>query len=196
MATDRLKQCLQLYRDDPPPILQFSVPLDRLMDAEHCIMLEQLLENAGGAWETRKAMPSLGDQLPDRSGLYMFVWRPPFGMLMAADLTSKTPLHWVLYVGRAGDARSNNTLKSRYNGEYAKLVAGDPEQLWSQPEPIERQARLRRYLSMWPLEYWFTTIDDKTRIAQLESKLIRLLAPPLNYQGGPKLRKGKAEKAF
>ncbi|NQE65004.1 hypothetical protein E1H18_785 [Caulobacter sp. RHG1] len=53
---------------------------------------------------------------------------------------------------------------------------------------MNRAAALKKYLSLWPLEYWFLPVEDRTAIPDLEKRLIRLFAPPLNKIGRLRVR--------
>lgn len=197
MSDELLHRALERHRDDDPPRLDFSVPLDRLMDVAHCKTLAQDLEHMGpDGWEIVKATPTAWRRIPSVAGIYMFVWQPAFGLRTAAS-ARRTTFPWVLYVGSAGDGSNKNTLKARYKGEYARLVGSDPEVLWSGDVPTSREDRLGRFLSITPLQYWYCAIEDRAEIRALEKRLFALFAPPLNSAGSPRLRPvGKASPAF
>jgi hypothetical protein len=198
MSNDRLNKALERHRDDDPPRLDFSVPLDRLMDAAHCRTLEDDIQQvAADGWEVVKATPTAWRMIPASPGLYMFVWQPAFELHVATAPSGRITFPWVLYVGKAGDGINRNTLKSRYKDEYASLVGADPEVLWSTRPPTSRQARLTRFLSIVPLQFWYCAIEDGSAIHALEKRLFTLFAPPLNTAGSPRLRPvGKAGPAF
>jgi len=197
MPDDCLKRALERHRDDDPPRLEFSVPLDRLMDTEHCRMLAADIERvAPYGWEIVKATATAWRKIPASPGLYIFVWQPTFELQVATPSDRRMAFPWVLYVGKAGDGKNRNTLKSRYKGEYAGLVGSDPEVLWSDP-PANREDRLRHYLSIVPLQFWYCAIEDGSAIHALEKRLFTLFAPPLNMIGSPRLRPvGKPRPAF
>jgi hypothetical protein len=167
------------------------------MDSQYCqTLIEDLAIVAGDGWEVLKATKSAWRMIPNSPGLYMFVWKPSFELQMAKPPPQRVPFPWVLYVGRTGDASSKNTLKKRYREAYAKVVAGDPEALWDARQPRSRAERLRRYLSIVPLEFWYTVVSNVDAIAELERRLFNLFAPPFNVSGGPRLHPTKPEKAF
>lgn len=183
-----------MHRDDPPPMLAFDVPLNYLMDTDHCNMVTEEFKRLGTAWVTRKAVRNLWEQLPKKSGLYMFVWRPTLRFNLEA--VPEMSFSWVLYVGRAGDATSLNTLRDRYRAEYSRYVSGDPGVLWNTSRYADRKDRLRRFLTLTPLEYWYTEVAERDKIQMLEKRILKILSPPLNMAGGPKLRSTKPVKAF
>lgn len=164
------------------------------MDPDLGEMLGKDLRATGSAWEVRRATPTLWQTIPAKTGLYMFVYRSH--LKLALDDQKCHQATWVLYVGRAGSPESERTLKDRYKSEYCKYVGGDPEQLWGDEAPTGRAAMLRQYLSIWPTEYWFLVVEDRKRIPELEDRLIKLFAPPLNRNGLLRLRKGEAKPAF
>jgi hypothetical protein len=156
-----------------------------------------MLSDVGSEWEIRVAQPDLYNQLPMESGLYMFVWKPELKFTAAAKPKVRS-FPWILYIGQAGADSSSNTLRSRYK-EYAKLMNGDPEDLFSRNAPANRDERMSRYLRLRPLEYWWKEISDQSKILKLERALVTLLHPPLNSQhnrGRIAVRKGTSTNAF
>lgn len=147
-----------------------------------------------GGWENMRATPTLGNHIPLRTGLYMFVYRSQIDFVMA-DGTSHIPT-WILYVGRAGSANSDRTLRDRYKSEYCKYIGGNLEQLWAAEKPRTRSELLQRYLSIWPLEYWWLVVEDRGKIESLEKRLIKLFSPPLNKQERLKANFGSVKPAF
>jgi hypothetical protein len=170
--------------------------LQDLLNAEFCKNVTQELAVGGRAWEVQRATPELWQQIPDRPGLYMFVFNPHLRLKMAHPET-ETALPRALYVGRAGSASGSGTLRARYRTEYKNYVCCDPDRLWEDVSGNERKHLLRKYLNLWPLQYWYLEIAERETIARLEKGLIKLLNPPLNYQGTAKLRPvGLAGPAF
>jgi hypothetical protein len=179
----RLRQCLELHRGSPSPTLRFEPPFDRLMDSQLCAALVSALASYGTPWTQKLATPELWQQIPAAHGLYMFVWRPPLRVSTAEALPdTHVTFPWVLYIGRAGNESGGGTLRDRYKREYMHYVAGDPEALWDAEMPQGREALLRRYLRLQPLEYWWSEVVERSRIVPLEKRLIELLNPPLNVQ--------------
>lgn len=195
-TSDAFDPLVRRYVDAPSPGLRIDLGLLRLLDRAYCQSLEQDLRNFASPWEVRAATDQLAEMLPDAPGIYMFVWRPPFTFCLADGGVSAGPFH-ILYVGQAGGEKSSSgTLRGRYKG-YRKHLSGDPEALWVDGTiPDRRDALLARYLTLRPLEYWFSIIEDKRRISLLEDRLIKLLNPPLNTNQGPKLRPHSAKPAF
>jgi hypothetical protein len=195
---DSLRAAINRHRDDPAPRLNFSVALDRLMDNEYCGSLIADLAQAGiDGWEVVKATREAWRTIPARPGLYMFVWEPKFQLPLAREGLAFAKFPIVLYIGRAGDGKSTNTLKKRYRDEYSRFVETDPEILWSPGGATTREARLAKYLSIVPMQFWYSVIDDRQTIASLEQRLFNLFTPPLNSSGGPRLRPvGKPTAAF
>ncbi|MGY1714215.1 hypothetical protein ACI78R_07145 [Geodermatophilus sp. SYSU D01106] len=193
--SDALRTALQMHCDDDWASVTFRPPFLRLLDVDHCSVLSAQLAELG-EWEIRSAVPDL--QLPDAPGLYMFVWRPTL-VLKAAQAPHERTFPWVLYCGRTGAGASTNTLASRFRTGYSKYLIGEPSDLFLREPPADRAGRLGRYLQLRPLEFWFLEIDDQVKIAQLEKRLIKALAPPLNSQHNPSrlpVRSGKPVSAF
>ena len=186
--TDTLGRLILRHRDAPSPGLLVEWELLRLLDRAGCAALEDDLKEIAGPWETYEATERLWQALPDAPGLYMFVWRPPFRLAVADDRKPGS-IFQVLYVGQAGASRDEhgNTLRERYKS-YRKYLRGDPERLWAPGEPVSRNQRLARYLTLRPLEYWFAVVSDRSQVENLESRLTTLLNPPINDRGRPKIR--------
>ena len=176
-----LREAIALHRDDISATVSFTPCLIKLLDNTYCGMVSEMLNEVGLEWEIRVAQPDLYHQLPMRPGLYMFVWNPEFELTAAIEPKGRS-FPWILYIGQAGAGKSNNTLRSRYKNEYAKLLNGDPENLFAREVPVDREERMSRYLRLRPLEYWWKEIGDHSRISKLERTLVRLFRPPLNSQ--------------
>ena len=175
--------------------LNFSLPVHTLIDAVHCSSISKLIHRNGAMWERHLATPTLGESLPDKKGLYMFVWKPQL------KLEVENPRHtfqpsWVVYVGKAGiDGGTHDTVRHRYQTEYSKYVGKDPSALWSSAASDSRHERLSRYLTLRPLEYWFLPVMDPTQLHHLERSLIKIINPPANRQHGSRLRTTVTEPA-
>jgi hypothetical protein len=193
-----LQQAIALHRDDTSVTLNFTPCLVRLLDNSHCQMVSESLRALGSDWEIRAAQPDLYYQLPMRSGLYMFVWNPDLKLTVADGPKIRT-FPWILYIGQAGAGSSTNTLRDRYKSTYAKLLSGDPNQLFASGAPANRYERLSRYLRLRPLEYWWKEIPDQSIISRLEKALVAAIQPPLNSQhnhGRLPVRRGTSTRAF
>lgn len=189
-----IRDTLARHREQSSIGLGLTLPINWQLDSDLGSALTNDLSGAGAAWEVRRATPGLWQSIPSRCGLYMFVYRSHLKMNLEDGTHHQAT--WVLYVGRAGSSESARTLKERYRGEYGRYVGGDPENLWSS-EPLACRADvLRRYLSIWPLEYWFLVVEDREKIPHLEDRLIKLFSPPLNRNGLLRLRKGEPQPAF
>lgn len=168
------------------------------MQTNHCKTLAEDLDRvAPDGWEVVKATPTAWRMIPPSPGLYLFVWQPAFELHVATSPAGRKSFPWILYVGKAGDGTNQNTLKSRYKTEYASLVGADPEALWSEGPPTTREERLKRFLSIVPLNFWYCAIEDGSAIQALERRFFALFCPPLNTAGSRRLRPvGKATPAF
>lgn len=201
-----LRKALERHRDSGSGALQLEIPMANLVDESRCQVLTEDLRQAspGSGWEVHKVKPNLDQQLPDEIGLYMFVWRTFLRLPIDSVNQAVTQpggvdlqrLSFVLYVGKAGGGGGNNTLRKRYKSEYKRLTATSPDLLWETAPMRDRKDRLTRFLNLEELEYWFLTIDDHGAVEDLESRLIRMLNPPLNNQGLPTLRKSEFKPAF
>lgn len=190
--TDDLLRLVHRHRDEPSPVLPTEWPLLRLLDSFGSKALTEDLKEAAQPWEAKEATDRLWEVLPDSPGLYMFVWRPWFRFNMAETLrtddSKPDSVSQILYIGQAGASGTNSgsTLKQRYKS-YSKHIRGDPRELWAPALPMTRP-QLARYLSLRPLEYWFTVIEDRREIKPLESRLISMFNPPMNKNELPKIK--------
>ena len=187
MTSQHLKDSLARHRTDSAVDLHLKPPIGKLLDPDLCRMVQEDIQrwSDGEGWEIQQATPALGPNLPDRSGVYMFVWKPPFTFQVASP-KPQHPLWYALYVGEAGGDGGRNTIRDRYTGEYRRYVQKDHEHLWGQT-PQNRASRLGCFLCLEDLEYWFILVNDPTHTRALERRLIDLLNPPLNARGGLKV---------
>ncbi|MFF4605265.1 hypothetical protein ACFY12_21345 [Streptomyces sp. NPDC001339] len=185
---DALTRIAQRYSEEDSPALPMEVGLHRMLDVERCQQLEADLREFALPWEVYLATEDLAAALPDAPGLYMFVWRPQF-QFHVDSRPAYGSFPKLLYVGQAGASTTDygNTIRQRYK-EYRRYLRGNPESLWTDSEPQTRAQRLSRYLPLRPMEFWCTTVADRSRIRGLEKRLIRLWNPPLNDVDRPKLR--------
>ena len=193
---NRIRDSLLRHRDEDPIPLSFELSITHLMDAKGCSLLTQDLKASCSSWECESATPELGTLLPHCGGLYMFVWHP---QLVLARMTGNSECEhdqrYVLYVGKASGGQ-DATIRDRYQSEYKQFVCQDPEQLWNKGLTAGRRDRLKKYLCLWPLEFWYTEAKVLSSIDNLERRLIKMLSPPLNCQRKPRYKFAKPKSAF
>jgi len=135
----------------------------------------------------------------------MFVWCPPFRLKFAdaIEAYSESPTnaffftHYVVYVGQAGGGGGQGTLCARFKGDYARILEdSSPKELFSRVEARTRKEKLKRYLSLEPLEYWFMVVEDTDTLKDLERSLQQFLNPPAIVQNRPALYTAETRKAF
>ncbi|MEZ0094109.1 hypothetical protein [Streptacidiphilus sp. EB129] len=187
MATpDTAARAVIRHRLDASPAFEIQLGITPMMDVPAHQLLQDDLSRLASPWERLAATEGIVNAIPDEPGLYMFVWRPSIKLTMADRTEGR--FHQVLYIGHAGGAgQMGNTLRNRYR-DYRKHLRGDPESLWTREPPSNRDALLTHYLALRPLEYWFTTVESRSAIKNLEDRLLHLYNPPLNTHGGPTLR--------
>jgi hypothetical protein len=166
------------HRHDPPFAVGLNFPIYTNLDTSLCSTVNTDLEKTGLKWEKRLAIKGLRPHLPQSSGLYMFVYKS--SLIFNTESDALIP-SWVLYVGRAGGANAQNTIRERYK-EYEKYIGEDPERLWEPNHPITRHNRLAKYLTIYPLEFWWLSIEDRMMIESLEDRLIKILDPLINHR--------------
>lgn len=193
-SEDKVRACLAKFRTGPIVGLVQEHPIGYQIDADYCSSITKELQKIGCKWETRRATPTLWRQIPNSSGVYLFLFESTL-VLSTAQSSAFSP-KLVLYVGRAGDDLSRRTLRERYKSEYSKYIGADIEGLWGKEEVRTRAERLARFLRIYPLQYWYCIIEDRSKIAEIESSLIKLLNPPLNIVGRAKLKLSAPIPAF
>ena len=189
-----VRQVLAKYRANPSVGLSFELPIYFQMDQDVCQVLTDEVYKHGAQWEVRTATPNLYQQIPACCGIYMFLFQSNFKFELANQLAFSPA--WILYIGRAGSANSKSTLKDRYKGEYCRYIGESPEVLWNDTIPRNRKELLAKYLTIYPLQYWYSIIEDRSKIEFIEDRLIKLLNPPLNRQNRLKLRPLTSQPAF
>jgi hypothetical protein len=194
MGQDALSQLITANRDNAPDPLELCLPLDRALDEVWCSTASSsILKNK--KWKVKTATQELGEFLPDKTGIYMFVWRLLFPMPTELEIDHK--FRYVLYVGKAGGEGNYSNIQKRYVSGYSKLIGAHPEDIWKR-DATERDEVLRRFLAFKELEYWYIEIENTNLIDAHEQTLIKLFNPPGNTQH-VKLKKqlvGKIQQAI
>lgn len=183
MLEHALKAAILNNMSERSPSLVFEITPDRLVNRDYSENLSNEVFVKLN-WEVLIASQSILDRIPETPGLYMFVWKPYFRL---KNNVGSFDLRYVLYVGKADASTSN--LRTRFKKDYNEHVKQNPDILWSKNDIDSRDKRLRKYLNLWELEYWFcsmTNVDDIEKINKYEKDLIETLSPPINYQYKPK----------
>ena len=102
-----------------------------------------------------------GIVLPDKQGVYILSIS-----IMSDSLPSNS---YVLYVGKAGDINSNNTIKKRYR-DYVN------------PSGYKNRVKVKKMLELWSghLTYSFATVEDGKSTGVVEETLTSIFIPPYN----------------
>lgn len=179
-----LKSQLLLHAGETAHPIRFAYAPCQLSNKEYCDTLRESLSKAfDSKWECKRATPNLHETLPNIPGLYMFVWAPEF--YFAFDNYDRRLYH-ILYIGKTG-SEGSETIKTRYQKGYSKLVGSNPESLWNSSEDKNREARLTRCLNLNEVQYWYLPFsgdpkNTRSAISDYEKRLIVLLSPPGNKQ--------------
>lgn len=173
---DHLSSLLTVNRDNAPDPLELCLPLDRTLDETWCQQTAgSILGNRH--WNRRAATAELAPLLPDKAGLYMFVWKCRFPMPLENDKDYR--FRYVLYVGKAGEATGASTLRKRYESGYSRIIGKCPESIWKR-DARSRDELLDRFLNLKDLEYWFTECGNIEHLEFHEATLIKVFNPPGN----------------
>jgi hypothetical protein len=159
------------------PSVVFEIPPDRLVNKEYCENLsDEIFKKL--KWEVLLASQSIVDRIPETPGLYMFIWKPYFKLSIEKG---DYEFRYVLYIGQANSDTSN--LRTRFRSDYIDFIKSYSDSIWDKVEPNNREQRLKKYLNLWELEYWFCSItnrEDLEKIDKLEIELIETLGPLIN----------------
>lgn len=190
--------------DGISPAVDIRLPVIHVGNLERQRQVSEMLENLG-SWERLRARPSAVREIPKKPGIYMFVWCPPFRLKFADPIKVSNDnqtnayfiTRYVVYVGQAGGGGGQGNLCARFKGEYARaLEDASPKELFSREEARSRKDKLKRYLSLEPLEYWFMVVEDTDSLKALERSLQQFLNPPATVQNRPALYTAETRKAF
>ena len=174
----QLSTLLTVNRDNAPDPLELCLPLDRSLDETWCKATSGSILGRQ-CWNRRQATSELASQLPDKAGLYMFVWKCVFPM--PVEDCKDFRFRYVLYVGKAGDGNGNSSLRKRYEDGYAKIIGRSPESIWFR-DARSRDELLKRLFNFKDLEYWFMESGNIEHLGFHEATLIKLFNPPGNSQ--------------
>ncbi len=99
--------------------------------------------------------------LPDQQGVYAFSIVIENGNLPANS--------YILYVGKAGDVTSNNTIKKRYR-DYVREVR------------VQSRPAIHRMLNLWKghLSYHYAVVPNGVSTGDIEQQLTTIFIPPYN----------------
>jgi len=191
---DEYRAIVEGRQDEEALSIAISLNLPWLLSSGRCQALASDLRTLGNSWEALPVTPGLAEQIPPSPGLYLFVWKPQFEFNFGIHAPRQRPLY-ALYVGKAGiRGGTQDTLRTRFRSAYERYIHGDPSVLWERGRvPINREDRLRTFLTLRPLEYWFLPLSDRSRIddvERIEKKLQLLLSPPINIQHSRGLKLG------
>jgi hypothetical protein len=191
---EELDKLLKINWNNAPPPLELCIPLDQVLD----IGWSRDVSNSiltGKTWVKTPVTSLLRGFLPEKAGLYMFVWKCPFPVPNNDDPNYK--FSYVLYVGKAGSTDSGGTIKSRFANEYENIIGKYPESLWIR-NCETRKDRLKRILNLRELEFWYIELSKLDEIEYHESTLIRIFNPPGNsqFKKSASNLSGKIEKAI
>jgi hypothetical protein len=177
---DAFERLVTVNRSNTAGPICIQLPLTNVLDKRWCEEMSRTIMMRS-KWTVCEATSNLHEILPPKMGLYMFVWKIPFPMpsTKLADSHFRT----IVYIGQAGGKSTENTLQKRYRQEYSSIVGCHPESLWIN-EPKSRQEKLRRYLNLRDLEFWYHDhLNDWTLLEFFENQLISIYNPPANTIG-------------
>lgn len=183
--------------------IQVLLPIERQLDRGQKLIFSDL-KKSFAPWECYSASTSLTRILPEKPGLYMFVWNPPasFSLATSEGCKDEEPFKTVLYVGLA-----ETSIKGRFQEYLAILKTKRPENLFEVSDST-RAGRFQKYLSIYPLQFWWATLNSKQftdpsnmalrveYLKNIEERVIKFFNPPINDQHTIKARVGKQEAAW
>ncbi|EOW9238039.1 hypothetical protein ACOA56_001869 [Vibrio cholerae] len=111
-------------------------------------------------WNTIK-FNEPSSNLPDHQGVYAFSINIEHGSLPSNS--------YILYVGKAGDTTSNNTIKNRYS-DYVREAR------------VQSRPKIHRMLNLWAghLTYHYAEVPNGVSTGDIEKQLTTIFIPPYN----------------
>lgn len=99
--------------------------------------------------------------LPDQQGVYAF------SISVCHKNIPNNSI--ILYVGKAGDLKSNNTIRRRYR-DYVRELR------------VQTRPKIHRMLKLWNdhLTYHFAEVKDELSTGEIEKQLTTIFVPPYN----------------
>lgn len=191
----RLEQNRALRRGEPTPCVPIMLPCDPLLFTSEMTALSALIATRCKTWSFLKADPSIAGELPEESGLYLFVWRPGFALKCETPGRNSQDFAYVLYVGEAGADGGAGTIRGRFSSYKAFLEAG-PDPIWNTADGSLRGVKLSKLLAVRPLEFWWTTCKDLETLGLLERRLVGIFNPPGNQHYRAQLDESRSVPAF
>lgn len=190
----KLKKALLEHAERVIPPLEWGMDVRLTLDEDRLSTLSEAISQNGTKWEKLQANRSALKLIPDRPGLYMFVWRLQVSLHTASEGTYQ--FRKVLYVGKAGPGGAS-TIRKRFSAEYLRHIEGDPSALWTTKFQT-RHDRLSKLLLLQGLELWHCcSRGDEAHLQNWENDLIKVFSPPGNIiNRSPRAKLGKARTAF
>ena len=191
---DEYRNVIEGHQDNLAISLDTALNLPWLLSHVRCDALIREIQAVGSHWECFPANRELADHLPNLPGVYLFVWRPKIEFDFGAH-AKRERLMYPLYVGKAGiQGGTFDTIRNRFRQDYQRFMQKSPAVLWDTTNPPRsREDRLRCFLSLRPLEYWYLPVEDRSlveRVESIERRLLALLSPPINNHHSTGLRPG------
>ena len=162
------------------PVHKFteSTPIEFVQNEDFYTLLYNDLAAVASPWESYPLGQNVFQLLPEEPGLYMFIWSP--NALKFQTDTVPLEVLKILYVGKA-----SVSIKERFRSEYRRILeAASPSYFWEESALESRELRLKRLLSLSPIDIWFCRVskNNVSCIDNLETRLIKLINPPGNVQ--------------
>ncbi|MGL4206359.1 MAG: hypothetical protein ACRCRW_09630 [Aeromonadaceae bacterium] len=112
-------------------------------------------------WSKVSFTPESRAELPRRKGVYAFAVELSFGCV--------PPITHILYIGKAGDINTNNTIYERYY-DYIRT------------KRVNDRPSICQMLRMWDghLTYYYAVVEDHISTGEIEKTLLDILIPPYN----------------
>lgn len=111
-------------------------------------------------WHTVKFAEE-GVTLPNRQGVYAFSVNAVHGNLPTNS--------YILYVGKAGDVTTSNTIRARYSN-------------YIREKRVQTRASIHRMLNLWDghLYYHYAEVPEGVSTGDIEKQLTTIFIPPYN----------------
>lgn len=188
---------LSRYKDSIAFPLEYLIPVDYANERSFWRCLTSDIDSLGTGWESiDKVHKNSCDLIPDKKGIYIFVWSPEVELKTQSN---KFLFNSVVYVGSSVTPELG--MKSRFSKEYSGLIGRHVDIHWTKKDLVNRSDRLKKILNLGRLIMFFNVMENATaeQILNIENRLIKFFNPPGNKVGTiikAKLAKTESSPAF
>lgn len=178
---EQFKKQLSRYKGSFAFPLEYLIPVDHFNDDGFWQCLIDDISSIGSGWEFVQGVVCDSHVLiPDDKGIYLFIWTPDSEI---KTNTSSINFNSVVYIGSSVTPEVG--MKSRFTGEYSKILGKYVDVHWTKKDLLNRSDRIKKVLNLGRLTFAFNVMKfgSKEQILDVEKRLVRYFNPPGNKVG-------------